>query len=515
MEKQTAASRHGAVVAAIVGAAAVLRLHHLGQESLWVDEAWTLTCTLGSLGDLVETVRQDVHPPLYYLMVRLWARLLGTGETLLRLPSVLMSTGVVALTYCLGRRLVGRWAAVVAAAALAVAPFQVQYAQEARSYAQLLLLTVLSMLCLVRLIDTGGRGWSMGWLGSAAALVWTHYVGLIVLLCHWAIVLAVLVRDRSGSRRSAVSPGRWILLQFVLAVLLLPALVLLLEQAWARPADFWVPPVSWRALLFLGGQLTGVLPPAGLIPADWPRVAVVTALALIGLTALGTSRAARFLLEPGGVPPAHPRAALVIASWLLVPIAVATVLSLLGLELFTQRNLLVVTPAFALAVAALARRVGQPTLRALLVSLLVAAPAANLVGYFATVRKEQWREAGAVARRLHRPSDRVIADAWFAEMPFEHYLGREVETVRFFDEGLGAASRVWVVRSHSRDRSRVIPRALVRRGLQPTMARAFFGVELGLYVRPGDGVEAQGGAAAPAEVRVIERSPTTPTPPLP
>ena len=64
----------------------------------------------------------------------------------------------------------GRWAALVAAAALAVAPFQVQYAQEARSYAQVLLLTVLSTLCLVRLLDTGGRWWA--WTGARPTSSW-------------------------------------------------------------------------------------------------------------------------------------------------------------------------------------------------------------------------------------------------------------------------------------------------------------------------------------------------------
>ncbi|MGI8564129.1 MAG: glycosyltransferase family 39 protein [Candidatus Dormibacter sp.] len=91
------------------------------------------------------------HPPLFSYLMGGWALLAGsrdmasTGPEVVRLPPILLSTAAVLLTYLLGRRLLGRWAALVGAALLAVTPAAVLLGREAEPEALLAVLFLLAL----------------------------------------------------------------------------------------------------------------------------------------------------------------------------------------------------------------------------------------------------------------------------------------------------------------------------------------------------------------------------------
>src|ERR1700687_4805193 len=130
-------------LAGLVILAAALRFSTLDLQSFWYDEAFTPVHVLHR--SLWATLRAVSHtentPPLWYVIAWTDARLLGTGEVALRLPSALAGGATVPVVWAIGRELTGRRAALVAAALVAVNPLFVWYSQEARAYA-LLVLTV-------------------------------------------------------------------------------------------------------------------------------------------------------------------------------------------------------------------------------------------------------------------------------------------------------------------------------------------------------------------------------------
>ena len=66
----------------------LLRLFQISEWSLWHDEAITVLLAQKPIRELIPITAADVHPPLYYLLVKpfLW---LGKNELLARLPSAL------------------------------------------------------------------------------------------------------------------------------------------------------------------------------------------------------------------------------------------------------------------------------------------------------------------------------------------------------------------------------------------------------------------------------------------
>ncbi len=174
-------------LAALTLLAASLRLSTLDLQSFWYDEAFTPVHVLHP--SLWATLRSVSHtentPPLWYLLAWVDARVLGTGEVALRLPSALAGIATVPVAWSIGRELEdarGRGVAAACAALVAVNPLFVWYSQEARAYALFVLMAALAMLCFLRARrDPAPRRIAAFALTGALALA-THYFAVFLLI---------------------------------------------------------------------------------------------------------------------------------------------------------------------------------------------------------------------------------------------------------------------------------------------------------------------------------------------
>ncbi len=204
------------VLLALVLLATVLRFATLNEQSFWYDEAFTpvhvlhpsLTATLRAVS------RTENTPPLWYVLIWGWSRVLGTGEVALRSLSALAGVLTVPVAWGIGRELAGRRAAIATAALVAVNPLLVWYSQEARAYALYVLLAALAIHCFLRaLADPTPRRLAAFAAAGVAALL-THYFAVFLLLpmCAWLLVLGWRRRgvDSTPAAAGGASPG-WFL----------------------------------------------------------------------------------------------------------------------------------------------------------------------------------------------------------------------------------------------------------------------------------------------------------------
>jgi mannosyltransferase len=136
-----------------------LRFHQLDTQSFWNDEGNSARLSERSLDLIIEGTASDIHPPLYYLLLRGWRELVGESEFGLRSLSafagVLTVAGVMGLGSVIGKRLTvnGKRLTVVAGLVTAVSPPLIYYSQEARMYSLLALWAVLSTLVLLKFLE--------------------------------------------------------------------------------------------------------------------------------------------------------------------------------------------------------------------------------------------------------------------------------------------------------------------------------------------------------------------------
>jgi len=275
------------VLVVVVASAAVIvgvGLRFVTRSALWLDEALTVNIASLPIRDLLEALRSDGHPPLYYLLLHGWIELFGTSDLAVRSLSGVIGVLALAVAWWYGRRRGGPVMGWFLVAIVAVSPFAVRYATETRMYSLVILLVFVGAVLLDDIF--GGRdGW--GRLAvftlTATALLYTHYWSLWLLGAVGILVLWRLWRDRDPQvRRTTLR----VLGSLVLAgVLFVPWLPTLLYQSantgtpWAGPSR----PTTVVAVTF-ADFVAGAFPDGTFIKL------VVGAVVLLGLLARGIDR---------------------------------------------------------------------------------------------------------------------------------------------------------------------------------------------------------------------------------
>lgn len=186
------------MLGAIVLLGAVLRFRMLDNESFWFDEALTRNTAAGGLPEgLARLPDLELTPPLYYVLVWLWAHLFGLDEVGLRSFSALCGTAVIPVMWALGRQILSQRVGLIAALLIAVNPLLIWYSQEARSYSLLTLLTAVSLLALVRALRSPSNRRIVLWALSCSLALCTHYFAVFIVVPEAVVLLATVHEGRT------------------------------------------------------------------------------------------------------------------------------------------------------------------------------------------------------------------------------------------------------------------------------------------------------------------------------
>ena len=400
---------HRLALPAIVGLAAALRCYRPAREGLWLDEAMSLRFARLPLADVLTLPpAREFNPPLYYALLHFWVAGFGESETAVRALSILLGVAAVVCLYRVGRLLLGEEAGLVAALLLATCPYHVYYSQEARFYALLVTLTLVSIESFVRVLRGGGAVAQAAYVIASVLLFYTHAHAVFVLAVPVLYVLLTYVR-RGGERPAG--RRRWWRLEAIVALGAAAWTGAFIARVATQQTSFWIARPTWTDL---GRTLSQY---AGSTAALVVLAAAAVAEALRGLGA-GPAR------DATGPQDASERPGLLLALWVTIPLVVPFLLSQLMTPFFLARASIASVPALHLVAARAVGRLPRALLRGGIVAVVVAASLVNQWRYFQVPSKEQWREAAAWVQTAAAPGDLVVLDAGYGQPGFDHYARR-------------------------------------------------------------------------------------------
>lgn len=133
----------------------ISRLNVLNNSSLWYDEAFSGIMVREDLNGIFSIIAQDrVHPPLYYLLLKLWTAILENAELALKGFSFIFGVGLIIASYYLIKRLIGTKAALITSGIFSLSPFFILYSLEARSYIMLALEVLVAVVLFLKIYST-------------------------------------------------------------------------------------------------------------------------------------------------------------------------------------------------------------------------------------------------------------------------------------------------------------------------------------------------------------------------
>jgi len=138
------------------------------------------------------------HPPLYFLVNRLWMQIFGSSIWAMRLLPALISLVGLPLMYLLAQSLFNcSLCAWLATAFLAISPFDILFSQIARQYSLLTVCTIASCLFVIRAMSQRGYGWWLVYALSLAIGLYTHPFFAFTIIAHGIYLLILCFGDHA------------------------------------------------------------------------------------------------------------------------------------------------------------------------------------------------------------------------------------------------------------------------------------------------------------------------------
>ena len=460
-------------ILAMVGLGLLLRLLLLNSEGLWYDEALTALSLRLPFREMIRERLAAGHSPLYFTILYPFARVFGTGEIVVRLPSVFASTLSIYIFYLIAKKLVGKGeAGFITTLFYALSALNIYFAQEARMYAFCVLFAILSFYYL--LIALEGEGWKVWipYLISTVVLIYLSASTIPVLFAQLAFVLI---------KRKRIVP--FLITLAAVVALYLPMGVFYLRMGRLGFIE-WLPPINIRTYLELfygfGFRPIPVIDAEGLYSVYLRSVEVLSLIVVFGSVAIG----ARYCLTRQGrgsetVTGMSRDTFLILVIWLFLPLVLLTAYSFVKQPMLgPKRYIYPLAPAFYLLLGYGVHSVRRHIIRRIIAMIFLLIFSVTLIQYYRTPTREDWRGAVQYLDEQHESGEVLFGDLT-TQVMYRYYGSDEsriIMDIRYLsDTGFG---RGWVL-MRRKDFDRLAPYLeAMKRYYRITDEGPFYGLQM-------------------------------------
>jgi len=457
----------------LVGLGLMLRLLLLNGEGLWYDEALTALSLRLPFNEMIGERLAAGHSPLYFTVLYPFARVFGTGEIVMRLPSVLASTLSIYIFFLIAMKLFGEIeAAFITTMIYTLSALNIYFAQEARMYAFCVLFAVLSFYYL--LIALERDGWR-AWIPYLICTVGLLYLSASTIPVLFAQLVFVLIKRRR------IVP--FLITGSAVAALYLPMGLFYLRMGRLGFIE-WLPPINVRTYLELfygfGFRPIPVFDAKGYYSIYLRSVEVLSLVIVSGSVVAGFChgliRRDRSTRTESSV---SRDTFLLSVIWLFLPLALLTAYSFMKQPMLgPKRYVYMLAPAFYLLLGYGVHSVRRKVLRRIVALLVLLLFCITLVQYYLTPTREDWR---AAVRFLdeHYESGEVLFGDLSTQVMYRYYGYDEstiIMDIRYLsDTGFG---RGWVL-MRKKDFDRLAPLfETMKQYYQITDGGPFYGLQM-------------------------------------
>lgn len=433
---------------ALLLAGVLLRFFRLDLQSFWFDEAASVFFAGQPTWEaFFGVIRQDVHPPFYFVLLHYWLELFGDSDFITRSFSAVCATASLPLYYVLARSVLPRKQAYFALAIFALSGFQIWYAQEARAYALIVLMGIVLLILFFRFLSSPTYKTAIGHALIAALLLYTHYLASLFLLAEAICFLAwFLLLDSKCSRRSIKTAGLYIASLATCSLLFAPWLSTFMLQLHGVMANYWVATPGildlFRLYLeFLCFQL------------DWHQsfgwfscviILLISAIVLLIAAKTGNSK-----LSDDTQPNIRDYPKLWLAILTILPPVLCWGLSQFVSSTFIPRVLILSSVPYYMLLTGLLFRIPKPPIRVGFQLLLLALCCVFYTRMWFNPIKENWRKAATYVQSMARTEDGFMFDAAGTDLPFRRYYRKPLPPVLGLEQK-PSTHRIWMLRAMSK-----------------------------------------------------------------
>jgi mannosyltransferase len=168
-----------------------LRAAYLSADDVSLDEPFTLFHSQKNWHAMLEMLRTENNPPLYFLIMHWWIKIAGIGAFAARFPSLIFSSIACSAIFLTGKKFFSLRTGIIAALLCTGSTIHVFYSHDARCYELFFMLSCFSFNYFLRLTEevTTKKDYAI-LLFINILLCYTHFFGIIIVLMQSICVIS-------------------------------------------------------------------------------------------------------------------------------------------------------------------------------------------------------------------------------------------------------------------------------------------------------------------------------------
>jgi uncharacterized membrane protein len=189
----------------LFAAAAVLRIYDIDAKNMWFDEVYSWKISNGSIIKIVSETAGDIHPPLFYILLKAWKSIFTDSVISMRMLSVMLSLISMYVLYNITRRILEtNTQRLLVLLLFALSPLNIFYSQEVRMLSLNLLLTLTSVYFFIRYLSNPKGTYGAIYCVATALSLYTHYFALFILFAE--LIYAGIIYISNQNIRERLKP---------------------------------------------------------------------------------------------------------------------------------------------------------------------------------------------------------------------------------------------------------------------------------------------------------------------
>ncbi len=400
----------GLIIFVILGA-----LFIFSHQSLRLDESQSLWQTSYTPSKILNIIAQDVHVPLYHVILHFWQLFLGNTVETARILSLIFFIFSIPALYLLGSRALNQSIALFATILFAISPFMNWYGNEIRMYSLFTLLTILSQYFFLTIFRNKDADAWIGYSVVSILGIFTHYFFSFVILVQIIFYLMYWGMFPKKSFRN------FLIIGIILAGVFTPWLWYVKSLGTINEeAPLLTPPTTVNVFNTFSEFLFGFQNDHlnTILVSLWPLTVLLGFLALRENKKI-SPETIYFLMS------------------ILIPITAAFVVSITLRPLFVSRYLILTIPSLYLFIGWIFSTYPAQLRRALkvvVIFIMLSGLAVEAISQSNPIR-ENYREATTYLQNNASPQDIIVLSAPFTVYPVEYYYrgSTEIQTLPLWD----------------------------------------------------------------------------------
>lgn len=189
------------VVGGLTILGALLRLYHLGDKSLWYDEAVLYWIAQGNFVEVVtQNATNNSAPPLFALLINL-ALNIGEAEIILRFLSWFAGVLAIPAIYLLSRQFLSRDVSYFCVFMVVIAQQQIKYSQQVREYSLAFLFAILMLYFFHQYLQISSwKNWGLLTLTWVLAIFLQYGLALLIIGLNFVFIFDLIGRTNQKRR---------------------------------------------------------------------------------------------------------------------------------------------------------------------------------------------------------------------------------------------------------------------------------------------------------------------------